>query len=47
MVVRAVEVSFGGDGRSVPICDRADRSEVVPVDIDTEILIQLSLTLYV
>jgi hypothetical protein len=46
MVVRVVEVSFEGDARSVPICDRADRAEMVPVDTDTEILITLSLTLY-
>jgi hypothetical protein len=47
MVVRVVEVSFEGDGRSVPICDREDRAEMVPVDTVTEILIKLSLTLYV
>jgi hypothetical protein len=46
MVVRAVEVSFERDVKSISICDRADRAKVVPVDTNTEILLKLSLTLY-
>jgi hypothetical protein len=46
MVVRAVQVSFGEERKSVPICDTADREEVVPVNINTGILIKLSSTLY-